>query len=160
MSSKLPTIVVRHRKENKKKCSLRGLEGKAGVQFLSYPNTKLPPLDHYLLLDLEGPPLTLADRDYGLILIDATWRYSERMLRTLEPQLKNVQRRSLPTHLRTAYPRRQDDCRDAQRGLASVEALYAAYIILQIPCDDILNQYYWKIEFMTLNNYNIPPQHS
>jgi len=160
MSSTLPTIIVRHRKENKKKCSLRGLEGKEGFAFLCYPNTKLPQLDHYLLLDLDGPALTLADRDCGLILIDATWRYSERMLRTLEPQLKNVQRRSLPSHLRTAYPRRQEDCRDAQRGLASVEALYAAYKILHRPCDNILNAYYWKINFMALNNYDTPPKDS
>jgi pre-rRNA-processing protein TSR3 len=158
MSSTLPTIIVRHRKENKKKCSLRGIQGKKGFQFLSYPNTTLPQVDHYLLLDLDGPELTLADRDCGLILIDATWRYSERMLRTLEPQLKNVQRRSLPAYLRTAYPRRQEDCSDSQRGLASIEALYAAYQILDRPCDDILTNYHWKINFMTANNYDAPPR--
>jgi pre-rRNA-processing protein TSR3 len=157
MSLQLPTIIVRHYKENKKKCSLRGLEHKDGFQFLRYPKTQLPNLQNYVLLDLNGPELSIADTGCGLLLIDATWRYSVQMLRELEPQLQSVPKRSLPSHLRTAYPRRQEDCSDAKRGLASIEALYAAYKILEMPCDELLDEYYWKAEFMILNNYSVSP---
>ena len=59
--------------------------------------------------------------------------------------------RSLPTHLRTAYPRRQDDCFDPSRGLASVEALYAAYSIMGHPTEGLLDHYYWREAFFEYN---------
>jgi pre-rRNA-processing protein TSR3 len=57
--------------------------------------------------------------------------------------------RSLPSHYKTAYPRRQLDCPDPERGLASIEALYAAYSILGRSTDGLLDRYHWKEEFLS-----------
>ncbi len=55
--------------------------------------------------------------------------------------------RSLPSHYRTAYPRRQQDCPDPERGLASIEAIYLCYLLLQRQTKGILDHYYWKEQF-------------
>jgi pre-rRNA-processing protein TSR3 len=145
------TIILRHRKENLKKCSLRGLEERPDFRFFTYPKETLPDLTGYVLLTIDAPLLTAADRDFGIFLIDGTWTYAERMERQL-PTPHRFERRSLPTHYRTAYPRRQHhDCPDPSRGLASIEALYVAYAILGRNAEGLLNHFYWKEEFLKLN---------
>lgn len=151
MPSYPPTIVYRHRRENLKKCSLRGLEKRADFQFFSYPNQNLPALPSYILLELDAPPLTKEDQAYGLLVLDATWRYAEKMYRCVQPQQEQLIRRSLPSHFRTAYPRKQEDCMDPDRGLASVEAIYLAYSIMGRPTDGLLDHYYWAQDFLQLN---------
>jgi len=86
-----PTIILRHRRENLKKCSLRGLESRQDMLFYSYPlKQQLPDLTGYVVLALNAPPLTLEDADKGIFLIDGTWRYAEKMLHTLyRKNLKN-----------------------------------------------------------------------
>ncbi len=145
-----PTIVIRHRLENLKKCTLRGLESREDFLFLGYPYKVLPPLQDYLLFTLDAPVLTPEDGDKGLLIIDATWRYANKML---QPLLKHPQlhARSLPPHYRTAYPRRQEDCPDPERGLASIEAIYIAYQILKRGTEGIFDRYYWKDKFLEIN---------
>ena len=145
-----PTIIIRHRRENLKKCSLRGLESRADFQFYTYPKDVLPDLTGYVMLDLDAPPLTKDDAGRGLFLVDATWRYAEKMVEQLGPFPKVV-RRSIPSTIRTAYPRRQEDCPDPERGLASVEALYVAYSLLGRDADGLLDGYYWKKDFLYEN---------
>jgi pre-rRNA-processing protein TSR3 len=136
-----PTIILRHKRENLKKCSLRGLETREDMVFLTYPKSFLPDLKGYCVLTLDAPPLTKDDAHLGLFLIDGTWRYAEKMERSLPSPFIC---RSLPTHFRTAYPRRQLDCPEPERGLASVEALYLAYSILGRSTEGILDHYHWK----------------
>jgi pre-rRNA-processing protein TSR3 len=143
-----PTIILRHRRENLKKCSLSGLEGQAGLQFLIYPKDPLPELSAYVLLELGADPLTEKDRDRGIFLIDATWRLAERIKKQCPP----MQTRSLPASFCTAYPRRQTDCQDPEKGLASIEALYLAHLILGRDVAGLLDGYHWKNEFLRLNN--------
>ena len=69
-----PTIILRHKRENLKKCSLRGLEERPDFQFLTYPLSKLPNLDQYCILSLDAPELSIADAERGIFLIDGTWR--------------------------------------------------------------------------------------
>jgi len=146
-----PTIILRHRKENLKKCSLRGLEHRPDFQFFTYPKHELPELSEYFLLTLDAPILQEADRHLGVFLIDGTWNYAELMERQLsKPHL--FQKRSLPRHFYTAYPRRQEDCADPLRGLASVEALFLAYWILGRKTEGLLDSYHWKGEFLKKNN--------
>ena len=59
--------------------------------------------------------------------------------------------RSLPSNIVTAYPRKQDDCSDPDRGLASVEALYAAYYMMGYSTAGILDDYYWGKAFLEKN---------
>lgn len=145
-----PTVVIRHRLENLKKCSLRGLEIRPDFLFVTYPYLSLPPLEGYVVLDLNAPPLSIADAGSGLLLIDATWRYAAKI--SAAPELQSgYRRRSLPSGFRTAYPRRQNDCPDPERGLASIEALYLAYLILERDPAGLLDHYYWKELFLQTN---------
>ncbi len=143
MANFLKTIIVRHRKENLKKCSLRGLEDDERLAFFKYPSSILPDLSHYFLLSVDGPPLQ-PDETRGMMILDGTWRLAEVMENNLPlPQVK----RSLPL-LKTAYPRRQDQV----GGLATVEALFVAYTILGISTKGILDNYYWKNDFIHIND--------
>lgn len=146
----LPTIILRHRRENLRKCSLRGLESHPLLHFYTYPKDPLPPLSSYILLSIDAPVLSKEDAEYGLFLIDGTWRHSETMFRSLsKPHLFRA--RSLPPGIRTAYPRRQEDCIDPSRGLATVEALFVACCILQRPTEGLLEHYHWKDSFLKEN---------
>lgn len=147
-----PTCIIRHRRENLKKCSLQPLEGKDGFSFFTYPDClgKLPDLTSYVLLDLDGPPLSPEDRDLGLIVIDATWRLAGKMVAQIK-ELQSVPKRSIPPGFQTAYPRRQEDCKNKDAGLASIEALYIAFRLQGKEADFLLNNYYWKNEFLTKN---------
>ncbi len=144
------TVVIRHQQENLKKCSLRGLEKRADFIFISFPYKQLPILDNYIILTLEAPPLTSEDGAHGLLLLDATWRYAAKMLKKTR-DIPNLLPRSLPEHYRTAYPRYQTDCPDAQRGLASLEAIYLSYLILGRKTEGLLDNYYWKDQFLNIN---------
>lgn len=151
----LPTVIIRHRLENLKKCSLRGLECRSDFVFITYPYKSLPPLDHYLILDINGPPLTLKDNAHGLLILDATWRYAKKMFKPFEEGghlFGQFIFRSLPAHFRTAYPRTQNDCPDPLRGLSSIEAIYLSYLILERDTTGLLDHYYWKDQFLKINH--------
>ncbi len=149
----LPTIILRHRKENLNKCSLRGLEQRSDLRFFTYPKERLPALDDYLLLGFEGPTLSAQDHNQGIILLDGTWRYALLMYNNT-PQLHSLKQRSLPDSLKTAYPRRQEDCLEKERGLASVEALFAAYFFMGRDPKGLLDHYHWKEQFLSLNRFD------
>ena len=146
----LPTIILRHRKENLKKCTLRALEDRPDFRFFTYPYDSLPDLSSYVLLTLDAPPLTAADRNKGLFLIDGTWRYAALMEKQL-PKPQVFEKRSLPAIFQTAYPRRQEDCPQPAQGLASIEALYAAYHLLDRSTEGLLDHFYWKEAFLKQN---------
>ncbi len=146
----METYIVRHRRENLKKCTLHGLEGRPDLRFFSYPGVQLPDLSGYFVLTLDAPVLSKEDIDLGMLLIDGTWRLAAHMEKQLPLGLK---RRSLPAHYVTAYPRRQTECTDPARGLASVEALFLAYTLLGRPAMDLLDKYYWKDLFLKSNGF-------
>lgn len=145
-----PTLIVRHRKENRKKCTLTPLQRMRDIYFYNYPFTEtLPPLDQYIMLDVEAKPLTEKDKDYGLLLIDCNWRHVTKMQASL-PTIPI--KRSLPSNVLTAYPRKQTDCPLPEQGLASIEALYIAYLLLGRQADFLLDEYYWKEDFLAKNS--------
>lgn len=145
-----PTVIIRHRLENLKKCSLRGLESRPDCLFFTYPYKEIPSVSDYIVLMVDAPPLSADDNCHGILLIDATWRYAEKMLKPFVNR-SDLHYRSLPHHFRTAYPRKQSDCPDPERGLASIEALYLSYLLLGRNTDDLLDNYYWKPDFMKKN---------
>lgn len=143
------TAILRHRRENLKKCSLTGLEKLPGLKFYTYPLDTLPDYSSFLLLKVGAPPLTYADKDRGLLLIDGTWRLAQ----TMERQLPwPMEARSLPPGYRTAYPRRQTECPDPAAGLSSLEALYIAHLILGRSTENFLDSYHWKELFLEIND--------
>lgn len=145
-----PTIILRHKRENLRKCSLYGLESRQDMIFLTYPKDPLPDLTNYIILSFQGPVLSTEDSHRGIFLIDGTWRYAAQMLKKLPVSVKDMHR-SLPTYLQTAYPRRQTDCPYPNQGLASIEALYSAYELLGREASTILDRYYWKDLYLRQN---------
>ena len=145
-----PTIILRHRRENLKKCSLTGLSEKQRPDFLffTYPKDPLPDLSGYLMLKVGAPPLSPDDGARGLFAIDGTWRLAEKMERSLTQTLST---RSLPGSFRTAYPRRQTDCPNPEQGLSTLEAIYLAYRALGRDSEGLLDHYYWKDLFLEYN---------
>ncbi len=141
------TVIVRHPKENPKKCSILPIKGRPDVVFHVYPLRQ--PLDFtgYVRLAAEGPALSVADRDMGILLIDGSWRRAEEMT----PAFAHVPPRSLSGYI-TAYPRVSRLGTDPAVGLASIEALFIAYHLLGRPTKGLLDHYHWKNEFLTLNH--------
>ncbi|MFC2049110.1 ribosome biogenesis domain-containing protein [Chlamydiota bacterium] len=147
-----PTIVIRHRKENLKKCSLRGLETRSDFLFFRYPlHEGLPALENYILLSLDTTEeLSAEDGSAGLLVLDATWRYAQKM----EQQMilpREIRKRRLPANLQTAYPRRQQDCLDPTQGLASIEAIACAYALMGRSLEGLFDHYHWKESFIEKN---------
>ncbi|HEY4831962.1 MAG TPA: hypothetical protein VIH61_05310 [Waddliaceae bacterium] len=145
-----PTVVLRHRKENLKKCTLVILERSEDFHFYHYPTDNVPKLNDYVLLKVDAIPLSEDDQDAGLLILDGTWRYASKMLQHVENQQSFVFR-SIPSAWQTTYPRKQMDCPDPQRGLASIEAIFAAYHILGRQTAGLLDGYYWKDLFLKRN---------
>lgn len=141
------TIIVRHPKENPKKCSVLPLKGREDIRFLSYPPKEMPTLDGYIRLAAEGPELSAADRRCGILLLDGSWRASGKMIARFEA----VSPRSLHGW-KTAYPRASKLGTDPDNGLASIEALYIAHHLLGRPTAGLLDHYHWAREFLEMNN--------
>jgi len=140
------TVIVRHTRENPKKCSILPLRGRSDVVLLPYPVKHRPPLDNYVRLAADGPELSATDAGHGLLLLDGSWRWAEAMTR----DFADVPPRSLHGW-QTAYPRSSKLGTDPTNGLASVEALFAAYHRLGRPTLGLLEHYRWGQEFLLRN---------
>lgn len=99
-------------------------------------------------LGFGGAPLSKEDAHAGLLILDATWKLAERM----ENVYRDVPVRSLPT-CETAYPRVSRRSEDPNGGLATVEALYLAHLILGRTVDGLLDHYHWKDLFLERNDH-------
>lgn len=141
-----PTIVVVHPRERRSKCSVNHLRGRAGFLFRKYPARDGEPLDAYVRLGFGGPIVGPDDADCGLLVLDGTWRWAERM----ERDYAEVPVRSLPA-VATAYPRVSATYEDPAGGLATIEAIYAAYRLLGRETDGLLDEYHWMAEFLERN---------
>jgi pre-rRNA-processing protein TSR3 len=139
-------VIVRHPKENPRKCSILPLKGRADLVFLTYPVRERLELGNYVRLAAEGPALTVEDEERGLLLLDGSWRWAEAMTRDFE----HVPPRSLSSY-HTAYPRVSKRGTDPGNGLATVEALYVAYHVLGRPTQGLLDHYRWADEFLRRN---------
>ena len=156
MKKFLPTIILRHRRENLKKCSLRGLESHTDLEFHTYPVTNVatlaPKLEGYCLLHIDGEPIQKEDLQKGLLLIDCNWIHVDKMAPQKVLQDRQMTKRSIPPEWKTAYPRRQTHCDDPDRGLATVEALFIFWAIAGEIRLDFLEHYRWKRQFLERNS--------
>ena len=140
-------LILRDPKESLAKCSLTPLRGLDGVRFVDYHPDRRLDADGRVLLDPDGELLTEEDRGRDLFLIDCAWRRVPKLARTVDGVLL---RRRLPA-LVTAYPRKSKTFEDPERGLASVEALYAASVLLGAPRPELLEAYRWRDAFLERN---------
>jgi pre-rRNA-processing protein TSR3 len=150
-----PTIILRHRKENLKKCSLTPLQNREDLLFYRYPKdlTHLPTSSGLIALVVGAEPFQPEryDSELPFLLIDGTWRLAEVMWREVQRVYPGtIHQVSLPS-CKTAYPRRQTGCAEPEEGLASVEALYLLHRLIGRSVEGLLDQYYWKDEFLLRN---------
>lgn len=141
----IPTTVIRHAKERISKCSLRFLHDRPEMTFLrARPGFRFDATG-FLLLAVDAPPLSPADRGHPLLLLDSTWRWLPQLLACVHGAPIP---RSIPGGLRTAYPRVSKVFDDPTAGLASIEALYVARRLLGDDDPSLLDGYHWKVQFL------------
>jgi pre-rRNA-processing protein TSR3 len=143
----LDVLIVRDPRESAKKCSLTPLRGLAGIRFASYAHDRRVVAGRRVLLHHEGEPLSERDRGLPLLLVDCAWRRVPQVLSTIDGELLP---RRLP-ELVTAYPRKSTIAVDPERGLASIEALYAALALLGDVRPELLERYRWRDAFLAAN---------
>ena len=141
-----PTIFVVHPRERRSKCSVEALRGRDGFIFWTFPSRGPESLEGYVRLGMGGPVIGPEDADGGLLILDGTWRLASKM----EPDYAGMPVRSLP-ELRTAYPRTSKLFTDPTGGLATIEALWAAYRLMGRPTDELLDHYQWADQFVDAN---------
>lgn len=136
----VPITVIRHPKERRSKCSLTPLEGREDIEFYRARTEWSFNMTGFTVLALGAPELSIEDAGRPLLLLDSTWR--------LLPQIEACLHgegvyRTLPTVV-TAYPRISKIADNPLGGLASVEALYLARLLLGERDDTLLSDYYWR----------------
>lgn len=146
-----PTVVVVHPRERRAKCTVRPLRGRPDFAFCNFPRMPYD-ISGYVRLGLGGPLLSPADCASGLLVLDGTWRHVEPMERAHAA----LPVRSLPPLL-TAYPRSSKVRVDPDAGLATIEAIYAAYRLLGRDPAGLLDHYHWAREFVAQNEPYWPP---
>jgi pre-rRNA-processing protein TSR3 len=152
-------FIVQDYKENRRKCTLTPLAGVDGMTFLCLGPRKQAPeaeVPGGVLLHIDGRPLHRSDADLlgdgCLLLVDSTWARVPKVLRRMKVTAGGrLEKRSLPRGFITAYPRKSKLKRDPDEGLASVEALFLAAVILGEPAPDLLRHYRWSAEFLRRN---------
>ena len=143
----MDVLILRDPHESLAKCSLTPLRGLPGLTFVEYPGRRRLAAGERLLLHPEGDELGPADRGKDLLLVDCAWRRVPSLLRTVDGVLHP---RRLPPFA-SAYPRRSKTFADPERGLASVEALYLACLLLGSPRPELLQDYRWRSGFLAAN---------
>lgn len=141
-----PTVIVVHPKEKRSKCTIEPLRGRDGFSFWKFPKRGEEPLAGYVRLGLGGPELSPGDADSGLLVLDGTWRLAG----TMEGDFADVPVRTLP-RWETAYPRTSKLYEDPLGGLATIEAVFAAHVILGRDVSGLLDGYHWREEFLAKN---------
>ena len=140
-----PTVVVVHPRERRRKCTVRTLRQRDGFAFCNFPRMPYE-LTGYVRLGIGGPLLSEADANLGLLILDGTWRHVQPM----ERMFADIPLRSLPPVV-TAYPRTSKVSVDPDGGLATIEAIYAAFRLLGRDTAGLLDHYHWADEFVELN---------
>ena len=74
----------------------------------------------------------------------------------MEPDFVELPVRGLPAGWTTAYPRVSKLTEDPAVGLATIEAIYAAYAALGRDTTGLLDQYRWRDDFLRLNATRLP----
>lgn len=117
------------------------------MRFYTYPVARPLALEGYVRLAADGPALSAADAEAGILLLDGSWSWADKMTRAYE----HITPRSLRGYP-TAYPRVAKRGTDPDNGLASIEALYLAYWLLGRPTEGLLQHYRWADDFLRLNH--------
>jgi pre-rRNA-processing protein TSR3 len=143
----LDVLILRDPRESTKKCSLTPLRGMPGVRFVAHAKDRRIDASGRILLHPDGEPLGVEDQGRGLLILDCAWRRVPELLAQVDG---DPPRRKLPP-LTTAYPRKSRTFLDPGEGLASIEALYAALLLLGEARPEILEGYRFADRFLAVN---------
>ncbi len=147
---KMKKIVIRHPRENIKKCSLRHLHGRADFEFYKAAKDFTFDASGCTLLEMGAKQISPADAARPIVLLDSTWK----LLPSLRARIfGNFEPRSLPDGILTAYPRVSKLFDDPLGGLATVEALYAALRFAGEDDPSILDGYHFAEKFLSMNGW-------
>ncbi|MGH7151452.1 MAG: hypothetical protein ACREIU_12180 [Planctomycetota bacterium] len=144
----MKVVVLRDRKESPRKCSLTPLRGRPDVAFLEWRGTKVLDASGMTLLEVGAPPLSRSDAGRTVLLLDCSWKKVDRMKKCLRGEPLP---RSIPSGFATAYPRKSKTFEDPGAGLASVEALYVASVVLGEEDPSLLEGYPFGGGFLSAN---------
>lgn len=97
-----------------------------------------------IVLMVGSPEISTQDIGRSLILLDGNWKHVPKLKSSL---VGNPLYRSLPP-IATAYPRKNNEGQDPVEGLASIEALYLALKLMGHDDPTILDNYYWREDFL------------
>ena len=146
----MKVVVIRHCKENLKKCSMSHLHGHEGFTFLKARDGFAFDATGHVLLEIGAPPISPSDAGLPILLLDSTWA----LLPKLRSKISGTPiLRSIPEGVKTAYPRISKLYRDPSAGLATVEALYAALKFSGISRPEILRGWHFAEDFLKINGW-------
>ena len=141
--------VIRHCRENVKKCSLRGLHDHPDFEFFKAGDGFSFDATGYILLEIDAPAISPTDAGLPILLLDSTWR----LLPTIRAKVcGGYIPRSIPPSTNTAYPR-VSKIFDDPSGLATLEALYAAMRLTGNPDPRVLKGYPFAKRFLEINGW-------
>lgn len=148
--------VIRHPRENVKKCSLRHLHEHPDFSFFKAVDGFSFDATGFILLEIDAPPISPKDANLPILLLDSTWHLLPKIRAKVSGKYIP---RSIPSTVKTAYPR-VSKVFDDPNGLATVEALYAALKMSGNPDISVLSKYPFAKKFLELNNWteDIDPQ--
>ena len=138
-----PTVIVVHQREHRAKCSVEPLRGSPNFHFLDYPSKEPFYQPHYVRLAMKGPLLSASDKERGLLVLDATSRLPEKWKRASPTSSRAA---SLPGRRPTRRISKMNH--DPGGGLATIEAIFVAYHLLERETAGLLDAYYWRDLFL------------
>lgn len=144
--------VLVDKKENPRKCTIQAHRGRKDFRFRTFSlPKKIQKLEADFLLHVDGEDLSQFQARPGssMALIDCTWKKVKPVLQLLESPLPRLVK--IPEGFVTAYPRRNKEGHDPSEGLATIEALFIAAAFLGNWDETLLEKYYFKDQFLTLN---------
>lgn len=142
--------VIRHPRENLKKCSLSHLHGRPNFEFLTAVDGFSFDATGFLLLEIDAPQISAVDAGLPILLLDSTWNLLPRVRGKV---FGKPLARSLPPHIKTGYPRVSKMHEDPSAGLATVEALYSALKFMGITDVSLLKDYFFAKNFLKVNGW-------
>lgn len=138
-------------KESRKKCSIYPLSYREDMNFIHSSIVENFDENHFkdfIFLHVDGEPLSEKDKDYPILLVDASWKRAMKIAKY--PALQNLRMRSL-SGISTSYPRVSKIYPMPHGGLASIEAFYLTRLIQGRASMDLLAHYHWKEKFLEDN---------
>ncbi|RZA08564.1 MAG: hypothetical protein EOP11_04455 [Proteobacteria bacterium] len=144
--------ILMDKRENPRKCTIHPIKERPDfyVRYFS-KDRPIAAFQADCLLHVDGEDLSTMDINglRSLGLIDCTWKKVAPTMQRVAAPLPRLVR--IPEGFVTAYARRNKEGKDPDEGLATIEALFIAAAFLGFWDETLLEKYYFKEEFLTLN---------